>query len=420
MLTKITLKNRIVIAFTIQTLIIALISFSALNIYVDFIEESLLYEHLSKYLDAYNEELSNGREPVVPSDLIIYKSDNPDLPAYISDLSVGGHEIVLDSGEAYHVFKKQFNEMGFILIKDQTAFEQIESSINEITIFVLILFIIVSFVFSKALANTIIRPVVDLANEVPKLTVDNYKSIKLDYPDDEIGGLVKVIYEHIVTLNLYLQREKWFTGDISHELRTPMMIITSSVDLLKLPTTTTEQKAQIYQRIENAIENVNGLINTFLLLARKKKDEKVEHEICHLSALSYRVIDDLQSSIGNKSIDFKVVSEANDMISTNPALFSIVLANLVKNAMTNLENGKINITLTQEGIVVKDSGKGLPEVVKQYINGNAIEKTKKNNNRIGLGLSIVKRICEREEWSISAYDAEEGGACFEIVFNSTT
>ena len=414
--TNISLKNRIVIAFTIQTLLIVVIAFSTIGQYVDFIEETVLYEHFEKYLDSYVSEINSGKTPAVPADIEIYYRNSEKIPEYARDLGVGGHEIVLDDERAYHVLNKQYGDKLFTLIKDQAEFEKTEENINIMTVIILIVFTFVSFVFSKTLANRVIQPLVVLSKKVPQLNVDNINNVKLDYPDDELGELVKVIYDHIHTLNHYLQREKWFTGDISHELRTPMMIISSSNDLLKMQTTTDAQRFQIYQRIDGAVSSVNELINTFLLLARGKGSEDSGAKACDLMPLSNDVVEDLKSYSENKNINFSVESEGELLHSVSTPLYSIVLTNLVKNAIANVDSGEIVVTLQSAGFKVSDTGKGLPDVVKQFINGGEVVVTPRNNKHFGLGLSIVKRVCERENWTITAYDADNGGACFMISF----
>lgn len=413
---NITLKNRIVIAFTIQTLLLALLAFSTISLYVDYIEETVLYEHYDSYLDSYVIELDEGDTPSMPVGIKIYNRTQQEVPGYAKNIGLGGHEIVLENGTAYHVLNKQFDNRVFTLIKDQTKFESTEKMINSLTLITLFIFTVVSFLFSRSLANRIIQPVVNLADKMPALTVENLHETQLDYPDDEIGKLVKVIYDHVNTLNSYLQREKWFTGDISHELRTPMMVISSSVELLESASISDDQKTQLYHKIAVAIENVNELINTFLMLARKKDDNNLENASCDLVELTHNVIESVKPLIEEKKIRFKVHPEKPAIHQINSMLFSIVLTNLIKNSIAHIDEGEISVVLEQDSVVIKDTGKGLPAIVKQFINSDDITSTSRNNSHLGLGLSIVKRICERQQWGVIAYDNEEGGASFMIKF----
>jgi signal transduction histidine kinase len=413
---RFSLKLRIVIAFTIQTLLLAVVALSTINLYVDYIEESVLYEHLSKYLDAYVSRIDDDRKPVVPVDIKVYSANDGDLPEFVHGLAAGGHEVMPESGGAYHVLKKQYANGLFYLVKDQTVFEKQETEINVLALLVLLLFAVVSFVFSKSLADRIVQPVVTLSRKVSQLNVENMSDIRLDYPDDEIGGLVKMIYDQVNELGHYLQREKWFTGDISHELRTPMMVISSSIDLLRQGSPTPEQKEKIYENIENAIKGVNELIVTFLLLARGKDGDEDELVHTHVVDVANGIVDNMKLYAVDKSIRFKVNADEDYVVSLNPTLFSIVLSNLVKNAVFNTEKGEISVSISRQGFQVKDTGPGLPDVVRQFINGSGALPLKRSDSHVGLGLSIVKRVCEREHWQIITCDRDQGGTTFMVDF----
>ncbi len=415
---RFSLKLRIIIAFTLQTLLLAVIALSTINFYVDYIEESVLYEHLEKYLDAYVGRTAGSRPSAIPDDIKIYVGDDSNVPSFVRQLEPGSHEIESDNGGAYHALKKRYNGEWYYLVKDQTEFENRETEINFIALSILFLFAVVSFLFSKSLAERIVKPVVGLYRKVSRLDVENAGEIKLDYPDDEIGALVKLVYDQFNTLGRYLQREKWFTGDISHELRTPMMVISSSIDLLKQGSQTEQQKAKIYENIENAVKGVNELIGTFLLLARGKNAEENELLPTRIVDLVHEVVDNMKLFARGKEIEFKILGDMECVVALNPTLFSIVLSNLVKNAVFNTEKGDVTVFLSSSGFRVEDNGPGLPDVVKQFISGSATHARSRNNSHVGLGLSIVKRVCEREHWQVAASDRDGGGTVFMVDFHS--
>lgn len=410
------LKNRIVIAFTIQTLFITMVTFSAIIFYVDHIEDSVLYQHFDAFLDAYVEELEQGIEHIVPADTRIYQAGQPSMPDFVRGLSVGAHNIELAGGKAYHVLKKDYAGREFVLVKDQSDLESTENFFNFITLLVFSSIILTSFVFSRSLARHIVQPIVNLATQVRQLTPRNYREVDLDYADDEVGGLVKVVYEHIHTVNQYLQREQWFTGDISHELRTPLMVVSSSVELLKQNGISDEQKDLLFQRIDSALENINEMISAFLILARNKQDQALDNAETDLAELCYSVIDSLKPSFSGKDIDIHIHADNTIKSTLNSVLLSIVLSNLLKNAIANMRKGRIDIYIEQGSLVVEDNGSGLPDVVEDFVNQGGVAIKRGNASYLGLGLSIIKRICEREGWSIHAASSESGGARFSLNF----
>ncbi|HEY9202387.1 MAG TPA: HAMP domain-containing sensor histidine kinase [Gammaproteobacteria bacterium] len=410
------LKNRIVFAFTLQTLFVTLVTFSAIVFYVDHIEESVLYQHFDEFLDVYVEELEMGTEHIVPTDTHIYQTGQSSMPDFVRDLPVGAHNIELADRKAYHVLKKDYAGREFVLVKDQSDLESTENYFNFITLMVFASIILTSFVFSRSLARRIVLPIVNLTAQVRQLTPTNYRDVILDYADDEVGGLVKVVYQHIHTVNQYLQREQWFTGDISHELRTPLMVISSSVELLKQNGVSGEQREQLFQRIDGALENINEMISAFLILARNRQNEAAGNVETDLAELCYSVIDSLKPSFSGKDIDIHIHADSTIKSMLNSVLLSIVVSNLLKNAIANMRKGRIDIYIEQNSLVVEDNGSGLPEVVENFVNQGGVAIKRANASYLGLGLSIIKRICEREGWSIHAASSESGGARFTLNF----
>jgi len=410
------LKNRIVIAFTIQTLFVTMVTFSAIIFYVDHIEESVLYQHFDEFLDVYVEELEMGIEHIVPTDTHIYQTGQSSMPDFVRDLPVGAHNIELADRKAYHVLKKDYAGREFVLVKDQSELESTENYFNFITLMVFASIILTSFVFSRSLARRVVLPIVNLTAQVRQLTPTNYRDVTLDYADDEVGGLVKVVYQHINTVNQYLQREQWFTGDISHELRTPLMVISSSVELLKQNGVSGEQREQLFQRIDGALENINEMISAFLILARNRQNEAAGNVETDLAELCYSVIDSLKPSFSGKDIDIHIHADSTIKSMLNSVLLSIVVSNLLKNAIANMRKGRIDIYIEQNSLVVEDNGGGLPEVVENFVNQGGVAIKRANASYLGLGLSIIKRICEREGWSIHAASSESAGARFTLNF----
>jgi hypothetical protein len=126
MTNQFSLKNRIVIGYTFQTLLILLLVYSTIGFYVDYIEESVLYEQLSHYLDAYIEDVERNQQVTIPSDISIFSDNASEIPEFARQIGPGGHEIVLDDGRAYHVLIRMDHNQRWTLIKDQTAFEDME------------------------------------------------------------------------------------------------------------------------------------------------------------------------------------------------------------------------------------------------------------------------------------------------------
>ena len=410
------LNKRIVIAFTIQTLVIAIIVYSSTLFTIRFVEKTLLHNHLTSYLDAYVEEINSGKKPLTPADTHVYKRGVDKIPEYVQNFEPGSHELELEFS-AYHVVTKEYDQSTYVLIQDQSEFEMAEEAMLDLVVFFLIFFVLISFLFSITLARKIIQPIVDLSNDIDKLSSADVNPVKPVYANDEVGKFIDIIFNYISRLSSYLQREKWITSDISHELRTPMMVISSSLDVLQQEENIPEQKQMLYQNMSDSAKNINELINTFLLLARETPKNKttILPEI-DIRKVTEHTIQQLTPYAEEKELLVKITGENVIKTRINEKFFSIVISNIIKNSIFNTQDGSINISLKKNSVKIDDTGCGLPANIKHFINTDTDVYPTKNNNRLGIGLSIVKRVCEHEGWSLQCSDNEQQGSSFLITF----
>jgi signal transduction histidine kinase len=93
-----------------------------------------------------------------------------------------------------------------------------------------------------------------------------------------------------------------------------------------------------------------------------------------------------------------------------------VLGNLIRNAIHHTSGGEIVLSLRPDGFDLRDNGLGIAaderaQIFKPYYRGKASHR-----DGLGLGLSLVQRICEREKWTITLEENEPRGCCFRINF----
>jgi len=92
----------------------------------------------------------------------------------------------------------------------------------------------------------------------------------------------------------------------------------------------------------------------------------------------------------------------------------IMVSNILKNAIEHTHQGEINITLAQGKLTISDTGSGIPEKDLPHIYDRSYT-TKVGGT--GLGLNLVKRICDRFNWQISVSSVEDKGTEVVIDFN---
>jgi signal transduction histidine kinase len=112
------------------------------------------------------------------------------------------------------------------------------------------------------------------------------------------------------------------------------------------------------------------------------------------------------------TLDFERGSPANQ--GYNATLLHAVMGNLLRNALHYTETGFIRLTLRGTGFVVEDSGVGIPEEKREAMFEPFVRGSEKRGEGLGLGLSLVQRICESQGWTVSLTTMEPNGCRFEV------
>jgi signal transduction histidine kinase len=115
-----------------------------------------------------------------------------------------------------------------------------------------------------------------------------------------------------------------------------------------------------------------------------------------------------------KGLDFVCRSEGEDHGHYNQTLLATVIANLLRNALHYTEQGHVHLVLENGGLRVEDSGSGIPPEQQERIFQPFVRGPQARGEGLGLGLSLVKRICEHQGWQISVQPLLPRGSCFRV------
>ena len=262
------------------------------------------------------------------------------------------------------------------------------------------------------LSRKVMEPVVRLARQVRHRDqlLDLAPPLAPDYAHDEVGELAEAFDYAIGQLHQVLTREKLFTSDVSHELRTPLMVIATSSELLaEEPGLSPKARTQL-ARITTASEEMRDLVQTFLMLARSRTKEL---DIAPRAGLQ-RIADDLagqwRGPIEAKGLQLIYEVRGVPPEEYNAAFLRSVMSNLLRNAMHYTDAGHIRLQLTDSGFVVEDSGQGIPEEQRERMFQPFVRGPQQRGEGLGLGLSLVKRICAAEGWEVGLTPAQPHGA----------
>jgi signal transduction histidine kinase len=104
----------------------------------------------------------------------------------------------------------------------------------------------------------------------------------------------------------------------------------------------------------------------------------------------------------------------------NLTFLQSVMGNLLRNAWHYTDHGFVRLTLTGSGFVVEDSGIGIPEEQRQAVFQPFVRGDEGRGEGLGLGLSLVQRICKRQHWRVQLSSGQSSGSRFSVELKPAT
>jgi signal transduction histidine kinase len=199
-------------------------------------------------------------------------------------------------------------------------------------------------------------------------------------------------------VSVHVERERDFTRDASHELRTPLTVIRVASDMA-MAEDSTPRVTRALQRIQRAGRDMEAVIDAFLILAREA-DVEPQSEDFDLADIVLDEADNARSLLIGKQVDLEVTCNAKPRLHAPPRVMQVVVSNLLRNACSYTDAGRIEVILEQDRIVVRDTGIGMSQDSMFRAFEPFYRADPSRPNGTGLGLSIVRRLCERFGWKV--------------------
>ena len=216
-------------------------------------------------------------------------------------------------------------------------------------------------------------------------------------------------------MHAFVRRERDFTRDASHELRTPLTVIRVASDLLHNDPDLPERAQRSLGRIQRAGRDMEAVIESFLILAREGGVEP-QREPFAVRDVVEEEVETVRPLLSGKPVRLDVVENANPVLHASPRVLAVMLRNLLSNACVFTEEGRVEVRIEPDAIVVADTGIGMsPDVLQRVFDPFYRADPDKISGK-GMGLSIVRRLGERFGWPISLDSAPGRGTIATIRF----
>jgi two-component system phosphate regulon sensor histidine kinase PhoR len=214
-----------------------------------------------------------------------------------------------------------------------------------------------------------------------------------------------------------------FTANVSHELKTPLTSISGYAEMIEAGIVKEEDIKNFAGRIRKESARLLSLISDIILLSRldnSQKAEAIRKETVNLLTIAQKCADDIAVQAERQGVVVRVSGEEYIMRG-NITLLTELVQNLCDNAVryNRDKDGKVDITVGNGFIDVKDTGIGVPPEHRARIFERfyRVDKSRsKERGGTGLGLAIVKHICELYDAKIELKSSEGFGTEIKITF----
>ncbi len=342
----------------------------------------------------------------------VIQDNLPSAPGFyeFSDL---GNELVL------HVTSEQNQTLYLIYYRGQVDALVMYYGLFPLLVVLTILYLTLWSVY--LFSRRTISPFARLTNHINQIDLNkddfSLNLTELEIANDgEVKPLIDAISQLGERLDSYITRERNFTRNASHELRTPLTVINVATDMMLIDTQSPEKSQRMLLKIKRASSDMESLIELFLMLAREDTGSTTRIEV-NLNQLVSEQIDRMNFLTANKKVDIRLTEKAQLRVSASETVLTVMLGNLIRNAILYTDEGNIDITIDEQKISITDSGRGIPQSKLESI-FEPFERVDMDDRvaGYGIGLTIVKRLCDRFGWNIQVSSLANQGTSFVISF----
>lgn len=304
-----------------------------------------------------------------------------------------GREVMLESGQVFSL--PYYREVEVEAI--ETIYNEIV--LNEVTRFTLIavgILFLLSIVVGWIMSGRVLKPVGEITTVARAIQAsDLSRRIDLAGPDDELKRLADTFDEMLQRLDTAFSSQRQFLADTSHDLRTPLTVIRSNIELVADdPAAGLDEWQRAGEVIRRNAEKMSKMIQDLLASARLQT-RKAESVTLDLADIARAKVGDFSSVAAEKHVAIESYADEAVVGGVEIAL-DRALSNLMDNAVRAAPSG--STIAVGSGVIdgwawmgVRDSGQGLPDDPR---------------DRVGLGLSIVAQIAEGHGGTVASFSGE--------------
>ena len=421
------LRTRIILAFALLGFGLTLLLAFTTNLARGLVENQLVEDVMNRNLDEawFRYARTGGRDPGAPVEQMkgyFYppekfddvRRSKPDWYAYTD--GIYDYSEINEDGTVSHykLGVRKTPQAWFFLRYDVSQVKSGEERFNNALVGVVVVFTAFSLLVGWWAASRVMSPVSELAQRLRMSGRSSQpEALAAHFPDDEVGELAKALDDYAARLTEVVQRDREFNADVSHELRTPLAVIKGAAELLLSRPDLDEKTEARLLRIQRAERQCTDLINALLLLSRNERGRGA----ADVAAIAGQLLDTHRAQLNGKPLELRLEGEPGLVVDAPAAAVVVALGNLIGNAVKYTAQGEVVVRLLPHAVEVVDSGPGLSDEEAARLFERGYRGTHAEHSQGGgIGLSIVRRLCDLYGWNVRVVPGVERGVVATLTF----
>lgn len=382
-------------------------------------EDVLIKQALQGEADYYWERLD--RDPATPL------PDTRNMTAYQEGSGVPDWLRGMDNG--FHGREEPLEELAYVaerngqrlyLVFDSENVQELVAFFGLVPLAIVLIVIYLSLYRAYKISRRAVSPVIALAQQVQQLDpaapdADLFEAGQLPGDSDaEIRVLSSAMHGLTERLTDFVERERNFTRDASHELRSPLTVMKIGANMLLKDETLSENARESVERIKDAATDMEELTEAFLLLARES-DQALAREWVSVNDIVNVEIDRARVVAPDSGVTVESRADCKLFVEAPEKVLASVIGNLIRNGMSYTDAGRVSVTIDERRVVIEDTGKGMaPEEVEKVF--KPFYRAARRRGGHGVGLTIVKRLSDRFGWPVHVESSPGEGTRVTVDF----
>lgn len=311
--------------------------------------------------------------------------------------------------------------------EEVASWDKISMTVMLSVLAALFVWVILLYVANQYAFGRILAPFYDTVDRLELISSPSQMGVPFSEPNTyEIRVLNNALNTMLTQIKSSFEDQRKFIQNASHELRTPLSIIRQKAEKLISDSENLDHNSlERLQEIQQTAVRLTRLSNALLLISRVENKQFEMNDEIKVKEVVEQVLKDLNDFIEIKKLNINKELSQEIELNGNKELIHSAIYNIIQNAIKfSPERGKIQISVTNNDsgkmvFFVKDEGPGVPEdlidqVFDRFKKGNKLSGQRSSSP--GLGLSIVKSICELHGYNYRAENNQDEGVTFSLLF----